>query len=153
MTALAQIGQCGDFSYSTDKGLITIVKYTGTGGTVVVPGTILGLPVTRIGKWAFSFSPKLTSICLPDGITSIGKAAFRYCINLAEVTIPNGVNIIEDDAFAGCWSLTHVTIPDTVTRIGSFVFEGCSNLKESIFSGDVPNSGKELVENTNKVNV
>jgi len=47
------------FDYTTNNGAITITGYTGPGGAVVIPGTINGLSVTRIGRieggdWASS---------------------------------------------------------------------------------------------------
>src|SRR5262245_49749672 len=38
------------FAYTTNDGAITITQYTGPGGHVVIPNTINGLPVTRIGN-------------------------------------------------------------------------------------------------------
>src|ERR1035438_6630954 len=37
------------FNYTTANGQITITKYTSSGRTVTIPGTINGLPVTSIG--------------------------------------------------------------------------------------------------------
>src|SRR5260221_6501541 len=57
MGALVLVGelQAQDFSYTNTNGTITITGYTGPGGNVVIPGTIDGLPVTRIGDSALSF--------------------------------------------------------------------------------------------------
>jgi hypothetical protein len=41
------------FTYVTNAGTITITGYTGPGGSVVVPDTIEGFPVTTIGDSAF----------------------------------------------------------------------------------------------------
>lgn len=38
------------FSYTTSGGKVTITGYTGSGGAVVIPSTISGLPVTSIGS-------------------------------------------------------------------------------------------------------
>jgi len=43
------------FNYETVDGRITITGYTGSGGEVIIPDTIEGLPVTGIRDWAFSF--------------------------------------------------------------------------------------------------
>ena len=42
-----------DFTYITNNGTITITRYIGTGGDVIIPSTISGLPVTTIGIQAF----------------------------------------------------------------------------------------------------
>src|ERR1700757_1480510 len=38
-----------DFMYETNNGTITITRYTGSGGSVIIPATITGWPVTCIG--------------------------------------------------------------------------------------------------------
>ena len=118
----------GDFSYTTDSGVITITGYNGSGGVVVIPFTINGLPVTRIGDHAFGFCSSLTSVTIPGSITSIGQSAFYYCSSLANLTIPGSVSSIGNAAFYRCTSLTDLTIPDAVTSIGAGAFYGCSSL-------------------------
>lgn len=49
------------FTYTTDNGTITITGYPGFDGAVAIPGTIEGLPVTRIGDHAFH-GTTLTSV-------------------------------------------------------------------------------------------
>jgi BspA type Leucine rich repeat region (6 copies) len=136
------------FTYITNNGVITITGYTG-GGTVNIPATINGLPVTSIGGGGFQNSG-LTSVTIPDSITNIGDyvfsgthlsnvtipgnvtqigfGAFYDCYNLASVTLNNGVTSIEDQAFLECDKLASVTIPDSVTSIGNGAFEWCSSL-------------------------
>ena len=41
------------FAYTTNNGTITITGYSGAGGSVTIPDTINGLPVTSIGDSAF----------------------------------------------------------------------------------------------------
>jgi hypothetical protein len=41
------------FTYTTNNGAITITRYTGTNGNVIIPGAITGLPVTRLDDFAF----------------------------------------------------------------------------------------------------
>ena len=77
------------FTFATTNNAITITGYTGTNGTVVIPSTINGYPVTTIGSQAF-FS----------------------CTSLASVSISDGINSIESEAFTSCYSLTNVMIPD-----------------------------------------
>ena len=86
------------FNYTTDNGAITITGYTGPGGALAIPATINGLPVTRIGNYAFTVCTGLTSVTIPNGVTSIGDRAFNYCTNLTSVTIGNSVGHIGDSA-------------------------------------------------------
>jgi hypothetical protein len=133
------------FSFVTNNGTITITAYTGPGGAVAVPSTILGLPVTSIGKAAFLFA-SFTSVTIPGSVTSIEDDAFDYCASLITVMIPNGVASIGGFAFAHCTSLANVTIPGTVTNIGDYAFSGCSSLKGVYFKGDAPSLGSGVFD-------
>src|SRR5262245_50977113 len=101
----------GQFNYTNDNGRITITKYTGPGGTVIIPETIDGLPVTRIGDSAFYEFGGLDAVVIPNSVTSIGDSAFRLCFGLTNVTIGNSVTNIGYGAFSGC-GLHSVVIPD-----------------------------------------
>ena len=90
-----------DFKYKVDDSKVTVTRYTGAGGDVVVPEFIDGYPVTIIGAYAFRECFKLTSITLPNSITTIGDSAFERCVFLTSVTMPNGCSIGED-AFEDC---------------------------------------------------
>lgn len=49
-----------------------LVKYTGSGGSVVIPDGI-----TRIGREAFYQCTEVTSITIPNSVTDIGSRAFQ----------------------------------------------------------------------------
>src|SRR5688572_18487691 len=94
------------FNYWTENGAITITGYTGPGGALAIPATINGLPVTRIGNYAFYYNTSLTSVTIPNSVTLIGDYAFGGCTNLTNVTIGNGVTYIGEAAVFACTSLT-----------------------------------------------
>ena len=142
-----------DYEYEIRDGTITITRYTGPGGDVIIPDNINGLPVTSIGDWAFSDSTGLTSIVIPDSLTTIGEraffgcsglnsvvipdrvtgigyGAFAYCSGLATVSIGISVQNIGIEAFRGCVSLTSVAIPESVVSIGGYSFLDCTNLTD-----------------------
>ena len=78
------------FSYQIHDGMVTITGYTGPGGDVLVPDTIDGLPVTRIGDMAFAGTwdrpnSSLTSATIPDSVISIGWGAFSCCTGLTSL--------------------------------------------------------------------
>jgi hypothetical protein len=115
------------FRFTTNNGAITITKYTGSGGAVVIPSSTNGYPVTSIGDYAFDDSG-LTSVTIPNSVTSIGEEAFIDCIGLTSVMIGTNVTEIEDYAFYDCRSLISVTIPSRVTSIGEEAFLDCTSL-------------------------
>jgi uncharacterized protein YkwD len=120
---------------------VTITRYNGPGGNVVIPerfnnkpvtaigdnayrekgltGITIPNTVTSIGNGAFSFN-QLTSVTIPPSVSSIGSQAFTRN-QLTSVTISPGVTAIGDMMFYAN-SLTSVTFPDTVTSIGSQAF-------------------------------
>src|ERR1035441_1088797 len=89
LLALAAVVQA-QYYFTTNKGTITITGYYGSGGAVVIPGTILvggiNLPVTCIGDYAFEYHTNLTNVTVPDTVITIGDAAFEGCTGLTSVT-------------------------------------------------------------------
>lgn len=127
---LDEENQSGNFLYSVNNGEVTITGYNGTGsGNLVIPNTIEGLPVTRIGESAFSLCTGFTgSLTIPNSVTSIGNSAFSGCDHLTgSLTIPNNVTEIGEAAFNGCSGFTgSLTIPNSVTSIGTSAFSECT---------------------------
>jgi hypothetical protein len=146
-----------DFQYTDNGSDITITKYIGLGGALVIPPTlgIDGKPVISIGDEAFKDCTGLTSVTIPDSVTSIGVSAFRGCTSLASVTIGNGVAGIGNSAFYNCTGLTGIIIPKNVASIGYQVFYNCAgmtaitvdpeNSKYSSVNGVLFNYGKDTL--------
>ena len=134
-----------------------------TAGAIVVPSTLGGCPVTRIGDAAFSKCTAVTDVTIPTTVTDIGKRAFYKCVALKNVPIPSSVTSIENGAFWGCESLAdpngfvvvrkvlhyyagsaaEVTIPDGVTVIGN----GAFNNHVALTSVIVPSGVAEIGQN------
>ena len=77
-----------------------------------------------------SWTPKIKSVVIEEGITRIGSGAFMKCSSLTDVSIPNSVKSIGRDAFRECSSLKKINIPNSVTSIGSGAFYCCTSLVE-----------------------
>jgi hypothetical protein len=80
-----------DFTYSLWNGGIAIWSYKGPGGTVQIPATIEGLPVTQILGDAFYNRRDVTSVILPEGVVSLHEGAFTLS-GITSITIPASVN-------------------------------------------------------------
>jgi len=129
------------FTCVTNNGTITITGYTGPAGDVIIPETIDGLPVTRIGDNAFEGRTDLTSVVLPNSVTSIGVRAFATCFILTGIVLPDNVTSIGNSAFMECSGLTNVVIGSSVTTIGDYAFDNC----RSLTSITIPNSVTRIV--------
>ena len=118
-----------DLTYTTTDGEVTITDCDEAAtGELIIPDTIEGNPVTRIGNSAFLFCTSLTGITIPDGVTTTGYFSFAYCTSLTSITIPDSVISIGDFAFEACNILISITIPDSVISIGHFAFNECISL-------------------------
>ena len=111
--------------------------------------TISGTGDMNSHLWRDSYSKKITSVVLEEGITSINSQAFWGCTSLTDVTLPASLTNIGYEAFRGCTALTSITIPASVKSIASGVFSECNSLThvtlpdtlESIESDAFKNSG------------
>ena len=135
----------GEWTYSVANGEATITGYSGSGGAVVIPSEVNGIPVRQVGNGSrpiFGYSnTSVTSITIPDSVTSIGKYAFSGCNSLTSITIPDSVTSIGESAFGICTSLTSITIPDSVTSIRDFTFGGCNSLTSITIPSSVTSIG------------
>jgi hypothetical protein len=107
------------FEVNSDN-TVTITKYIGKGGDIVIPAEIDGKDVTAIGN------------------TFGETGAFQDCSTLTSVIIPDGITEIQDNAFQGCTSLITVTIPASVTLLRNCAFDNCPNLQSVYFEGNAP---------------
>lgn len=118
-----------DFEYGASNGRAIIRKYKGAGGTVEIPATLGGYPVTGIKMQAFIECTSLKSVSMPESMTWIGDSAFAGCTGLEQVEISPNLTTIGPNSFYSCNGLTSVVVPDKVTSIGSLAFFGCLNLE------------------------
>lgn len=140
--------------YEANETGVTITGYYGDlPAEAVLPDTLDGMAVTKIGSNAFLSNTSLKKISLPDSITEIGEkafsgctklqnvrfstnlvrigaSAFENCSGLSSITFPVGLDTIEPWAFGNCKRLTELVIPSTVTTLGEWSFSGCTGLDD-----------------------
>ena len=112
-----------------EDGTAEITGYTGPETGIAVPAEVDGLPVSRIGAWAFEKSA-VTRIEIPEGVTSVGRYCFSECRDLAEIVLPESLTSLGDCAFILCTSLTALTLPEALTEVGQNPFCYCTALTE-----------------------
>lgn len=135
----------GDYEYRIlDGGTVEIVKYNGAGGETVIPDSIDGKEVSRIGMSAFE-NTQVTQVSIPSTVTELEYYIFWNCSDLKKVILPeNGkletihkhafsssgleeinllaVKKIDDNAFWDCPNLQSVTLGNQLTAIGEGAF-------------------------------
>lgn len=122
----AAANQETDFTITGSGNTCTITGYTGTEKNVVIPDTINGKRVTKIGNSAFS-RKGLTSVRIPYGVTVIGDSAFSMN-QITTLKIPGSVRTVEAKAFMGCAKLTSVVFMYGIETIGDGAFASCISL-------------------------
>lgn len=138
---------CDEYHVSSGEAHYRPAISSDTAGALVVPDTLGGCPVTRIGNSACGSCKKIDSVTIPASVTSIGERAFQYCEALADVAMaPSGVTDIGERAFEHCTSLTGMAIPATVTDIGVRAFAGCDGLTSVTIPGGVKRIGDSAFE-------
>ncbi len=97
-------------------------------GSVTIPSTYKGFPVTGIDEFAFEGCDSLLAITIPESITSIGEGAFRNCSSL--VWISYNAIAVEDmisgsNVFYNAGSYYNgitIVFGENVTSIPSYLF-------------------------------
>lgn len=134
-----------DFEYGVNQDTATITKYKGAGGTVEIPATLGGYPVTGIQMQAFIECASLKSVSMPESMTWIGDSAFAGCTGLKQVEFSPNLTAIGSKSFYSCNGLTSVVVPDKVTSIESLAFFGCLNLESITIPASVTTLNSSFV--------
>lgn len=164
-------GETAEIGYGNGRSAIS----TNTTGSLTIPTTLGGKPVTSIGAYAFSGCSGLTGVTIPDGVMSIGKNAFARCRGLTSMTIPDSVTNVTAGAFSSCPNISSLTIPQCVcadrlskvfsakkkitdivispgvTNIGDHAFSYCSALRSVTIPDGVTCIGKEAFYSCGKL--
>ena len=149
----ADVVQSCDYRYEENTdGSVTITKYIGSGGEVVVPSEIGGKPVAKIAKGAFWDCSSMTSLEIPASVTTMeyykntGVVVvdemrlniFSGCDNLESIKVAEGNEYYDSRGkcnaiiatkrnllLAGC---KNTKIPASVAIIDDVAFRGCTGL-------------------------
>lgn len=116
-----------------EDGTVTIKRYIGSGGDIIVPKEIDGKSVSAIGNvfgttGAFQDCTTITSVIILDGVTEIQGNAFYGCTNLETVTIPSSVTLLRNCAFSDCPNLCAVYFEGDAPQQANYVFDATENV-------------------------
>lgn len=118
----------GNYTYSVANNEAIITRYLGSESHLVIPDTLGGYPVVKIGMTAFKANRSIISVVVPATVTTLADRAFANCYNLEEITIPY----------------------ETIT-IGKYVFEN-TNI-HTVFCGKDSVAEEYFEENYGEVNI
>ncbi|MGN0546687.1 MAG: leucine-rich repeat protein [Acutalibacteraceae bacterium] len=124
------------YKYSLDSSEnATITKYNGNARSVIIPETLDGYPVTKIGSSAFSGNTSLCTVIIPDNVVAIGYSAFGECSKLSSVTLSKSLEEMGQYPFYNCDALTSIEIPKSLDKCyyNCGPFTGCDNLTNVTF--------------------
>lgn len=78
----------GVFGYTVSEGraIVTGCNQNVT-GSITIPDTLGGYPVTGIKGFAFDACSKLTGINIPKSVSSISEYSFYNCLNIKEINV------------------------------------------------------------------
>lgn len=131
-----------DYTYTVlDDGTVEITHYSGAEIDLIIPATLDGCKVTKIGEYAFDSCPDLRTVTFPKSITEIGYAAFYRCIGIRSVKFSEGLVRVGDYAFEECEKLTSLDFPESLTSIGEGAFNMCTSLRSITIPENVTDVG------------
>ncbi|MGB0744991.1 MAG: leucine-rich repeat protein, partial [Opitutales bacterium] len=139
----------GSFAFYNRGSYVEIVENQGINhyGDLVIPDSIEGLPVTRIGDAAFK-DQTIETVVIPDSVRFIGDDAFYRCEELTSVYLSKNLSEIGDRAFYDCEGLMQLSLPASLRIMGSAAFRYCSNLSSIPLPDGLHSMGDYVFANT-----
>lgn len=141
------------FKYDENEdGTITIIDYTDTGETAIVPSVIDGKSVVSIDYSAFYKCNTIKHVIISEGITDIldshnsWNGAFMSCENLETVSLPSTLKTIGDRAFKESRQLREINLPDGLVSIGDYAFYNCTSMERLIIPDSVTFIGENAFD-------
>ncbi len=128
----------------------TIVEYIGKAYTNMIPSSLDGYVVTRLGNGVFKDSDKLAGeVSFPDELISVGDECFSGCGMLIQVNVNNKLKSIGSNCFTKCKELKKISDCSNIERIGDRAFYNCSQLSGDLtFSSKLKSIGNEAFAKT-----
>ncbi len=122
--------QYKEFEYTVTEDFVTITKYIGESGVVILPDKIDNVVVKKIGKEAFRECKFMTKVSLPDTIEQLDSYSFCGCTGLTEFYFGDEIREIGSHAFYNCRELNEIYLPDDIRDIGDGAFKNCDKINK-----------------------
>lgn len=138
----------GDWEFKLLNDEVTVTKYIGKDTHIVVPSTIYGAPVTKVGDtYGILGDTDVVSLTLPNTVKEIDKLAW-FADELETVILPEGIEVIPRFCFNGSKKLKSVSLPSTIKRIEGKAFSDCRELSDIIIPAALEYIGEEAFKST-----
>ncbi len=154
LAATADAVEINGIYYNLDEAKYTAevtlnpTKYT---GDIVIPDDIyykeFSYRVERIGNSAFSSSPDLKSVQIPNSVTTLEGSCFFNCPGLTKIVIPDNVETIQGKAFKNCTGLKSIELGGGLTAIKTSAFSGCSSIEYIVIKALTPPYAENFIDN------
>lgn len=132
---------------------VRISKYTGSDKKIIIPDTIQGLPVTRIGSATFKENEQIEYVKLPSTMNIFSARAFEHCSSLSWIdvdsenpyfTSENGILFNKDKTTLVAFPVGrsgNYSVPEGVVSIGDYAFYTCQYLTKIHLPNSVQSIG------------
>lgn len=118
------------YTYDSESKTVSLNKYTGSDTTVVIPATVNGNKIVKIGNDCFK-GKNAEIVYVGKNIEVIGDRAFKDCTKLNQVFFMGRENVkLGANTFEGCTGLTYISLSTGTTAIGDSCFADCTSLKK-----------------------
>lgn len=146
-----------NLTYSVTNGKVTITACdTSLTGSLTIPATIGGYPVTTIATSAFADCAGLTAITIGVNVTTIEAAAFSGCSGLSSISVEEGnpvyhsagnclIETSSKTLLVGCKDSV-IPTDGSVTAIGRLAFYKCDALTAITIPDNVVSIGASAFE-------
>ena len=89
------------FELNSDGRSYTVTGIGSCKDPVVIIGKYNGLPVTKIGSYAFKGCMTMSSVVISSCVTEMEQSAFTSCLKVIEVVNNSSIHISKEDAVGG----------------------------------------------------
>ena len=179
LTITSSAATDGYFTYEIDNGEATITKVKSSiKGSVTIPSSLGGYPVTKIGDKAFYECVDVEAISVPDTIKYIGEHAFYGCENIKKVYINDLAAWLNIDYYVRFFAgysrravgplyygadlyvndvlVEELVIPEGTKEIKDMVFQGCKSITNVVLPNGIELIGSYAFadcENLKEINI